>query len=159
MAYATRYVIFFHRNFSHFIPQWRFSTLLTSSDSFIHVFSKPIFSTFFSKIFPREFFTSFPLFGFSHFPWHLISSCFAQIFYEFSNLYLNVLCSTLRTCASSVDEFPGYIRQLATFPGPRPSIFTRKGRAYEWIPYAQRPSTPFYLEMDEMMLHNVLYYM
>ncbi len=72
---TTRYVIFLHGNLLSFFPHSHLSTLFTSFKSFIHVFSEPIFS----KTFPREFFTFFPLFGFSHFP-HTLFPHFSPIF-------------------------------------------------------------------------------
>ncbi len=88
---TTRYVIFFHGNFSRFFPHWHFSTLFTSFKSFIHAFFEAtFFPHFFPKVFRVNFSHSFRSLVFHIFPtlcFLIFSPFFLQIFFHIFSRY------------------------------------------------------------------------
>ncbi len=82
-SHTTRYVIYFHGNLSRFFPHWHFSTLFTSSKSFIHVFSTPVFFHIFFQNFSTWIFHILSTLWFFTFSSHFVSSFFPHFFYEF----------------------------------------------------------------------------
>ncbi len=78
-SFTTRYVIFFHGNLSRFFPRWHFPRFSPPPSYLSTFFQCQFFSTFCPKKIPRDFFTFFPLFGFSHFP-HTLFPHFFPIF-------------------------------------------------------------------------------